>query len=61
MKCPEGMVLLAGADCDEHVEEAKKYILRYNLTREDVKLTRSPENGVRIITKREIELCSESK
>lgn len=51
-----GSTLFAGcADWQPHTEEAKKYIEKYALTSEDVKLVKRGEQLL-IITKRNIEL-----
>lgn len=40
LKLKKGMVYFAGSDCDEHIEEAKKYIDKNGWTKEDVRLVR---------------------
>jgi len=51
----QGYTLFAGSNCPEHIQEAKDYISRNNLTRDDVKLL-SNDDEVLVITKRNVKL-----
>lgn len=50
----EGQVLFSG--CEEHLDEAKKYIQDNNLTSDDVRIVRNYKGieGIDIVTKKEI-------
>ena len=49
-------VLFSG--CDEHLEEAKKYIQDNNLTSDDVRIVRNYKGikGIDVVTKKEIKI-----
>lgn len=55
MSYKAGTVLFAGGNIPEHIEEAKKYIERMGLTRDDVKMLGSAEE-ILIVAKRQVTL-----
>ena len=54
MIIPPNYTLFAGEEY--HINEAKEYIARHNLSADTVKLLKR-HGGLEIITKKEIELC----
>lgn len=64
-KFPPRYVLFAGsypegdnakADEEHCIAEAKKYVKRFGLTSEDVKIVKDADNSILVVTKREVEL-----
>lgn len=55
MKINQGVCLLSGHYCDEHIELAKQYIQRNGLLPTDIEL-KSDGKEILIITKKEVEL-----
>jgi len=57
MLLPPDYVLFAGVNCPEHIEDAKEYIRRNELTSDDVKMMAS-EKSLLIVSKKEVALKS---
>lgn len=55
MRVKAGVVLYSGYA--DHIDDAKEFIARFNLSQDDVSMRKCEDGGLYIITKRSIDLC----